>query len=88
MEDNQKYKLFTFPNCSHCSDVKKYLKEKKIKYEEINAGIGEGRKEFREFYLSNKDKIKREEDGTISLPILVDNKELVQGIEKILKKDF
>jgi glutaredoxin len=78
------YTLFTFPNCEKCREIKNYLKEKQIKYEEINAGLGEGKVKFREFYSENKDKIKREGDGSISLPIIKYNGTVLQGLEGII----
>lgn len=78
------YKLFTYPNCPKCSEVKKYLKEKNMSYEEINAGLGDGKKIFQEFYVKNRGKIKRDEHGTISLPVLIDNEKIFQGLEDIL----
>jgi glutaredoxin len=78
------YTLYSFPNCSKCEKVKGYLKEKEIKYQEINAGLGEGRINFRDFYFKNKDKIEREKDGAVSLPILLKEGEIIQGLEKII----
>jgi glutaredoxin len=78
------YALFSYPNCQKCGEVKGYLEKKEIKYKEINAGIGEGRMKFREFYSQNKDRIQRENDGTILLPILLREGEIIQGLEKII----
>lgn len=78
------YTLYSFPNCQKCDEVKKYFKEKGIKYDEINAGLGKGRDEFREFYYKNKNKIQREKDGAVMLPVLVKNGEIIQGLEKII----
>jgi len=78
------YLLYSYPNCSKCEKVKEYFKEKGIKYREINAGIGEGRVKFRDFYSKNKDKIQRENDGAVLLPVLVKEGEIIQGLEKIL----
>ena len=75
-------KLYTFPNCSKCSEVKKLLEEKGIKYNEVNTGIGSGRNEFNEFYKKNKDRIERDNGGII-LPIFVSDSEILQGLEKI-----
>jgi len=77
------YTLFTLPNCGKCNEVKNYLKEKEIKYEEINAGMGEGMTKFRDFYSKNKEHIKRNEQGTISLPILEHDEKILQGLEGI-----
>lgn len=78
------YTLYSLPNCSACNQVKTYLKEKGIKYNEINAGLGEGKINFRNFYFENKDKIKREENGAIPFPILSTDGEIIQGLEKII----
>lgn len=79
-----KYTLYSYPNCPKCAEVKNYLKEKGIKYEEINAGLGEGKVKFRDFYSKNKDKIQRENDGSIFLPIFLKEGEIIQGLEKII----
>jgi glutaredoxin len=79
------YTLFTFPNCGKCNEVKKYLKEKEIKYEEVNAGLGEGGKKFREFYSKNKEQIKRDGQGSIPLPIFEYDGKILQGLEGITK---
>ena len=76
-------KLYTFPNCTKCAEVKEILENKGIPYQEINAGIGSGRKDFQEFYNENKDSIERE-SGQIVLPILhLNSEEVIQGLEKI-----
>lgn len=76
------YKLFTVPTCCKCKEVKEYLKKKGIDYEEINAG----QPQFKQFYAKNKEKIKREENGGIALPIFLCKGEILQGIEKIINK--
>jgi len=80
------YNLFTLNGCEKCEKVKEYLQEKGVKYKEINAGFGEGMKEFREFYKENREKIQRESDGTTTLPILAFDKKIIQGLEKITKE--
>jgi glutaredoxin len=76
--------LFTYPNCNKCSEVKNYLNKKNIGYKEINAGIGDGKIEFKNFYSKNKEQIKREDGKGILLPILYHDNKIVQGIENIL----
>jgi glutaredoxin len=78
------YILYSYPNCPKCENVKKYLKEKGIKYEEINAGRGEGREKFRKFYYKNKDRIQREKEGGVSLPIFINEGKIIQGLENII----
>ena len=76
-------KLYTFPNCAKCVAVKEILEEKKIPYQEINAGVGSGRRDFQEFYNNNRGSIEREA-GQIILPILhINSEKIVQGLEKI-----
>ncbi len=76
------YEIYTFPNCNKCQSVKKILEGKEIKYYEINAGIGEGRVRFLEFYRKNKNSIERKDDQII-LPILVNDSKILQGLERI-----
>ena len=79
------YILYSFPNCTKCNEVKSHLKGKEIKYEEVNAGIGEGREKFRDFYSKNKEQIKRDEKGGIPLPIFEYNGKILQGLEGIVE---
>ena len=53
--------LYTFPNCEKCSCVKEILQSKKINYQEVNAGLGSGRKEFQKLYEKYKKNIVREQ---------------------------
>jgi glutaredoxin len=78
-----KYKLFSIKGCEKCEKVKEYLKNKNIDYEEINVGFGEGLVEFREFYDKNRNSIKREDDRTVSFPIMAIDEKIIQGLEKI-----
>ncbi len=88
MFNKMKYKLFTLIGCEKCKEVKEYLKEKNINYEEIDAGKGAGKIDFREFYVKNKDKIEREKDGAVSFPILIHNEKIFQGLEGIINKNI
>ncbi|VVB82188.1 Uncharacterised protein [uncultured archaeon] len=80
------YKIFTLKGCHKCEEVKEYLKEKNIPYEEVNIGFGDGKKEFNEFYSKNRDIInqKRTADKTINLPIISCEEKIFQGLEEIL----
>jgi len=66
------YKIFTFPNCDKCEQVKSFLKEKEFPGETIDLKTPEGNKEFRGYYTNKmiRDKIKRLEDGTLKLPVV------------------
>jgi len=74
--------LYTFPNCEKCSCVKKILQSKGINYQEVNAGLGSGRKEFQKLYEKYKKNIVREQ-GQVVLPIFLFNSKIIQGLEKI-----
>lgn len=83
------YKIFTFPNCSKCEEVKAYLKEQPFSGAIIDLKSPEGNKEFREYYAikSIKENMKRDEDGALKLPIVMfmNGKNVVstsQGVEE------
>ena len=67
------YKIFTFPHCDKCEEVKEFLKDKPVKGHIIDLKTTEGNKEFRNHYSdrSIKEQIKRMEDGTLKLPIVM-----------------
>ena len=65
------YKLFAFPDCSKCQEVKEFLGTQELNGSVINLRDTEGNKMFREYYKELKDKIKRDEDGALQLPILL-----------------
>lgn len=83
----ESYKVFTFPNCDKCEQVKDYLKDKPFAGSIIDLKTPDGNKEFRKYYASLKNSIKREDDGTLKLPVVLFlNKDNVvstaQGIEE------
>ena len=78
------YTLYSLSNCSMCDKAKSHLKEKGINYKEVNAGLGEGKINFRKFYFENKEKIEREENGAIPFPILLADGKIIQGLERII----
>ncbi len=80
-------KLYSFPNCDKCVEAKKILKQKKVDYEEVDAGEDEGLKKFKKFYKNNKDSIKRGQDGIV-LPVLILDDHIYQGLENIIKKVY
>jgi len=68
------YKLFTFPNCSHCTDIKTYLSEKDIDYQEVNIGLRSGKKDptWKHIYsrnLSGEAPLDQDDKGLV-LPVL------------------
>ena len=68
------YELYTWVNCDDCNQVKSFLKEKNISYDEINLfNNPEGRKTFGKVYTQLDGKLKRNlRSGNPELPILVD----------------
>ena len=67
------YKLFTFPNCAKCEEVKEFLKEQPFSGAIIDLKSEEGNKQFREYYSikSIKENIKRDDAGALKLPIVM-----------------
>ena len=61
------YFLFTFPNCSQCDQLKHYLPETDIEFEEYSLVRKEGKLKIREF-LSH---LKRDDKGAIIVPTLI-----------------
>lgn len=64
------YKLFIMPACDKCVAVKEYLKEKTIQFEEHDLA-DEGMEEFRKHYPNVKEKVTRNEDGSLVIPIML-----------------
>lgn len=64
------YDLYTLPTCDHCIDTVKFMKERKIEFNQIDAGSSEGIKKFREFYSKYRTQIKRDDSGCAILPII------------------
>lgn len=67
------YKIFTFPDCDKCEEVKSFLSTKDVSGTIIDLKSPEGNKEFRNYYSNKsiKENIKRTEDGTLKLPIVM-----------------
>ncbi|MBD3164164.1 hypothetical protein GF323_03125 [Candidatus Woesearchaeota archaeon] len=64
-------KIFTMPTCDKCNDMKEYLMDNNVDFEDINIGDDEGVKELRKIYPKFKDRIERSEDGQLPIPLLV-----------------
>ena len=76
------------PACDKCSVIKEYLNEIKIKGEIYEISSDEGLEEFRKHYISIKDKTKRNEDGSLVVPVTLffDEKEeitVANNIEEV-----
>jgi len=74
------YKIFTMPSCSKCEAVKGYLNEIGMSGAIVDLSEHDGVKEFRGYYKDLKDKIKRNEDGSLPIPTILffdDKKEVI-----------
>ena len=83
-----KYLLFSMPACPKCAEIKEYL-EGKLKGEEHNLANSDGVMKFRKLYPQIKEKVKRNEDGSLPVPTIIffneDNEviNIAQDLEKI-----
>lgn len=81
------YTLYTLPNCSKCSDIKKILEENNIPYKEVSLGNIEGKRDLGKIYLQIiKDLEKDEKTKQPLLPILVKKNESVIKVANIADK--
>ena len=67
-----KYLLFTFPNCEKCEDVKDYLEKISISSDIINLKDPKGYKRFQNYYKELREKLKRNEDNSVVLPVMLE----------------
>jgi len=65
------YKIFTMPSCEKCTEAKDYLKTLTVAGEIFDLSSGEGLSEFRGYYKSLKDRIKRNKDGSLPVPTVL-----------------
>lgn len=61
------YLFFTYPNCSRCEELKSYLKESDLQWQEFNLVQKESKQKIKEFLGI----IKRDDKGAIIIPTLV-----------------
>ncbi len=61
------YLLFTYPNCSHCEDLKKYLKQIPLSGQEYSLVLKESKMKIREYLKI----LKRDAKGGIIIPTLI-----------------
>ena len=61
------YLLFTYPNCSKCVELKNYLGETALEWDEYNLVQKESKLKIREFLGV----LKRDDKGAIIIPTLV-----------------
>ncbi len=72
----KKFRIFSLPNCDKCAAAKEYLGNR-IEGATVDLGSNEGLMEFRTVYKELKDKIHRNEDGSLPIPtiLLYDDKD-------------
>ena len=61
------YRLFTYPNCQKCSDLKSFFSERGLARQEFDVTGKEGRQKIREHIHA----VKRDDQGAIILPTLL-----------------
>jgi ribonucleoside-triphosphate reductase len=65
------WKLFTKPNCTKCDQVKRDLGTLDLHVEILDLQETTGRKLFTQYYRQLRDKITRNDDGEMNLPVLL-----------------
>ncbi len=65
-----KFRIFTLPNCDKCAAAKDYL-GRKVEGQVVDLGSDDGLGEFRAIYKQLKDKIYRNEDGSLPIPTIL-----------------
>lgn len=73
--------LYSATGCVRCATVRQLLDERGLKYQEHDA-LGEGRKNFRDFYQNNRRKIFRGPEG-IEFPIFYEGSVIRQGLSMV-----
>jgi ribonucleoside-triphosphate reductase len=66
-----RYEIFTLPNCDKCRQIKETLLAKQIDGEEFNLKEKDGLARVRKIYREYKDRIKRNDDGSMSVPLVL-----------------
>jgi glutaredoxin len=74
------YQLYTLPNCAKCDDIKSYLYEGKIDYQECSLTQRENKRVVGELIKTRRDDMKYVQGGPL-LPIFLKRGE--SGIEAI-----
>ena len=65
------YMLFTFPHCDKCDTVKSYIKDKNMTGETVDLKDPDGYKSFQGYYRNIRDQLKRNDDNSVVLPIML-----------------
>lgn len=65
------YSLFTLPECAKCREAKAALLEAKVGFALVDLDDGDGLARFRKLYREIKDRLPRDDEGTMPVPVLV-----------------
>lgn len=68
---SKKFKIFTLPTCGKCKIIKAYFKENNVEGEEVDLAEQEGLADFRKYYRDLKDKLPRDDSGSLPVPIVL-----------------
>jgi ribonucleoside-triphosphate reductase len=68
---NSRYEIYTMPNCDKCQEIKATLSQKAIEGTEYNLSETDGLKKVRNVLRNHRDKIKRNSDGSLPVPIVL-----------------
>ncbi len=66
-----KYKIFTTVGCDKCEIAKQFFQEQGIEGTEVNIADDEGVSELRQIYPQIKDKVERQEEGSLPIPLVL-----------------
>ena len=83
-----KYMLFSMPACPKCAAIKEYL-QGKAEGEEHSLADSDGVMKFIKLYVQVKDRVKRNEDGSLPIPTVIflnDDNEIINvahDLEKV-----
>lgn len=65
------YSLFTLPECAKCREAKAALKELNTPFATVDLDDSDGLARFRKIYKEIKDRLPRDAEGTMPVPVLV-----------------
>lgn len=75
-----KYKIFTTSGCDKCELAKQYFEKVGLQGQEVSIDDDEGLQELRELYPKIKDKVERDESGSLPIPLILffdENNEII-----------
>lgn len=91
----KRYKIFTTVGCDKCESARQFINEQGIEGSEVSIADDEGVEELRKIYPQIKDKVDRQEDGSLPIPLVLffdENDEIIgvkhkqEDIEKFVNE--